>query len=293
MTAQSRNPAPIYHAPRRAAEQMLTRDEEFQLARAWHDHGDISARNRLVESHTAFAIKHARKFMGTGADVQDLSQEAAIGLMKAADRFDPDLGWLFSTYALWWVKASLRDYAITNHSIVRIPNGIYRKMFFSLRKTYEIVANQIRASGEVGDPLQVRIMAAEKLGIPLADIERFEGGILQKDASLHAKIGDEEGGSEWIDMIRDDGVNTEAMFIRDETEELRGAAIEEALALLTDRERIIVMKRRLSEDGNATLEVLGQEMGVTKERIRQIEIIAFKKMKRHILSKYGKKSLID
>ncbi|MFG6082857.1 sigma-70 family RNA polymerase sigma factor [Paracoccus litorisediminis] len=293
MTKSGRETAKTYPVPRRANEAMLTREEECRLARAWRDEGDVTSRNRLVESHRAFAIKHARKFMGTGVDVEDLSQEAVIGLMKAADRFDPDLGWLFSTYALWWVKASLRDYAITNHSIVRIPNGIYRKMFFSLRKTYEIVANQLRASGEAGDPLQVRMMAAEKLGIPLSDIERFEGGILQKDASLHAKIGDEEGSSEWIDMIRDDSANTEAIFIRDETEEMRGAAIAEALDLLTDREKKIVIRRRLSEDDNATLEVLGQEMGVTKERIRQIEIIAFKKMKRHILSKYGKKSLID
>lgn len=272
---------------------MLTREEERDLATAWQQHGDVQARNRLVESHRAFAIKHARKFMGTGADVEDLSQEATIGLMKAADKFKPELGWLFSTYALWWVKAALRDYAITNHSIVRIPNGLYRKMFFSLRKTYEIVANELRAQGEQADPLQVRMLAAERLGIPLEEIERFEGGILQKDASLQAKIGDDEGSSEWIDMLQDESANTEHLFLRDEMDEIQKRAVQEALASLTEREREIVTRRRLSEDDNATLEVLGQGIGVTKERVRQVEIIAFKKMKRHLMAAYGKKALLD
>lgn len=272
---------------------MLSREDERRLAIAWREHGDVRARNRLVEAHHAFAVKQARKFLGTGAEVDDLSQEAHIGLIKACDLFNPELGWLFSTYALWWVKAALRDYAINNHSIVRIPNGIYRKMFFSLRKTYEIVANKMRAEGLTPDPLQIRMRAAEELGIPLSDIERFEGGIMHRDASLHAKIGDEEGSSEWIDMIQDESANTEAGFLTDEVEMMRDKAVLDALSILTPRECAIVQRRRLSDGDGATLEVLGNEMGVTKERIRQIEIIAFKKMKRHILAKYGKKSLLD
>lgn len=278
-------------SPARAG--MLSRDDERRLANAWREQGNVEARNKLVQAHHAFAVKQARKFLGTGADVDDLSQEAHIGLIKACDLFNPELGWLFSTYALWWVKAALRDFAINNHTMVRIPNGTYRKMFFSLRKTYEIVGNKMRAEGLTPDPLQIRMRAAEELGIPLSDIERFEGGIMHRDASLHAKIGDEEGSSEWIDMIQDESANTEASYLTDEVEMMRDKAVLDALSVLTDREREIVQRRRLADSDGATLEVLGNEMGVTKERIRQIEIIAFKKMKRYILANYGKKHLLD
>jgi len=264
--------------------QMLERDEEVRLARLWREEQDISARNALVAAHLPLALKQAFKLRRGEAQTDDLLQEATMGLMTAAEKFDPDLGWRFATYAQWWVKAALQDYAIRNKSIVRVTgSGAQRRLFFSLRKTMTQIEQQMLARGETPEPGKVRIAAAEYLGITRAEFESIEGRVMASDASLNArKTTDGEEGTELQDRLADDAPGPEALLLRKSEEARHLDVLSDAMKSLNDRERLVIEARRLRDDDGETLHILSDRLGVSRERVRQIEVEALRKLRRAI-----------
>lgn len=263
---------------------MLDREEEVHLARLWRDDGDVSARNALVAAHLPLAMRQASKLRRGETQSDDLLQEATLGLMTAAEKFDPDLGWRFATYALWWVRASIQDYTIRNKSIVKVTgSGAQRRIFFSLRKTMNQIEQQMMARGENPEPGKVRVAAAEYLGITRAEFESVEGRILASDASLNARrsIGEDEG-SEMQDRLADDAPGPEAQLLRKSEAARHADVIASAMESLSERERIVIQARRLQDDEHDTLHVLSDRLGVSRERVRQIEVEGLRKMKRAI-----------
>jgi RNA polymerase sigma-32 factor len=257
--------------------ELLDAETEQRLARAWRDQRDEAALHRLIQAYMRLAISLAAKFRRYGAPMNDLIQEASLGLMKAADKFDPDRGVRFSTYAVWWIKASVQDYVMRNWSLVRTGSTSSQKaLFFNLRRV------QARLSRETGlDPAQLHEAVAREVGVPLADVQMMEGRLAGMDYSLNALQSTDEDGREWIDALEDEGPQAaervEAAHDMARLKEWLG----QALQGLNDRERFIVTERRLREEGR-TLEDLGAELGLSKERVRQLESGAYAKMRRQL-----------
>lgn len=263
---------------------MLDREEEVHLAKLWRDQGNISARNTLVAAHLPLAMRQASKMRRGETQNDDLLQEATLGLMTAAEKFDPDLGWRFATYALWWVRAAIQDYTIRNKSIVKVTgSGAQRRIFFSLKKTMAQIEQQMMARGETPDSGKVRIAAAEYLGITRAEFDSVEGRIMASDASLNARpsTSDDEG-SEMQDRLADDAPGPEAQLLRKSEAAHHAELISSAMETLNERERIVIKARRLQDDEHDTLHVLADRLGVSRERVRQIEVEGMRKLKRAI-----------
>jgi RNA polymerase sigma-32 factor len=214
--------------------------------------------------------------------MNDLIQEASLGLMKAADKFDPDRGVRFSTYAVWWIKASIQDYVMRNWSMVRTGSTSSQKaLFFNLRRVQAKLEREASQRGETLDQHQLRQMVAVEVGVPVHDVEMMEGRLSGSDYSLNATQSADEDGREWIDALEDDGVQAaEAVEGAHDTDRLRDWLIN-ALQGLNPRERYIVAERKLKDEGR-TLESLGEELGLSKERVRQLEAAAFAKMRRSL-----------
>ena len=265
----------------RAAE-LLDAETEAALARAWRDHGDTAALHRLVTAYMRLAISMAAKFRRYGAPMNDLIQEASLGLMKAAEKFDPDRGVRFSTYAVWWIKASIQDYVMRNWSLVRTGSTSGQKaLFFNLRRVQAKLAREAEAAGETLDDHQLREKVAQEVGVTLAEVQMMEGRLAGMDASLNAPQASDDEGREWIDILEDDAPqSSEIVEIAHDRAALRGW-LAGALGSLNARERYIVAERRL-RDAPRTLESLGAEMGLSKERIRQLEAAAYGKLRRHL-----------
>jgi RNA polymerase sigma-32 factor len=226
----------------------------------------------------------ASKFRRYGAPMNDLIQEAGLGLMKAADKFDPDRGVRFSTYAVWWIKASIQDYVMRNWSMVRTGSTSSQKsLFFNLRRVQARLEREAQARGEELDRHQMRQMISTEIGVPLHDVEMMEGRLSGSDFSLNATQSSEDEGREWIDTIEDEG-HQAADIVENahDTAALRNWLLE-ALGALNDRERFIVRERKLRDDPR-TLESLGEELGLSKERVRQLEAAAFAKMRKKLES---------
>jgi len=202
--------------------------------------------------------------------------------MKAADKFDPDRGVRFSTYAVWWIKASIQDYVMRNWSMVRTGSTSSQKsLFFNMRRVQARLEREALARGEELDRHQMRQMIAMEIGVPLADVEMMEGRLSGSDFSLNATQSSEDEGREWIDTIEDDGVRaSEIVETEHDTKALR-AWLVEALNALNERERFIITERKL-RDTPRTLESLGEELGLSKERVRQLEAAAFQKMRKRL-----------
>lgn len=265
--------------------ELLDAETEVQLARAWRDRRDEQALHRLITAYMRLAISMAARFRRYGAPMSDLIQEASLGLMKAADKFDPERGVRFSTYAVWWIKAGVQDYVMRNWSMVRTGSTSSQKsLFFNLRR---VQARLEREAAELGAPLDqstLRQRVAEELGVPVADVEMMEGRLSGSDYSLNAMQGMDEDGREWIDALEDDSVQAaEAVEVAHDADLLRGW-LARALLGLNPRERYIVAERKLKGEGR-TLESLGAELGLSKERIRQLEASAFAKMRRSLESR--------
>ncbi|MEM1302907.1 MAG: RNA polymerase factor sigma-32, partial [Pseudomonadota bacterium] len=228
------------------------------------------------------AISMAAKFKRYGAPMNDLIQEAGLGLMKAADKFDPDRGVRFSTYAVWWIKASIQDYVMRNWSMVRTGSTSSQKsLFFNMRRVQARLEREAAASGEALDKHQMRQMIATEVGVPLHDVEMMEGRLAGSDFSLNATQSVEDEGREWIDALEDDSEQAaERVEAEHDTETLRGWLVT-ALSALNEREQFIVRERKLREDPR-TLESLGNELGLSKERVRQLEAAAFGKMRKSL-----------
>ena len=230
------------------------------------------------------AISMAAKFKRYGAPMNDLIQEAGLGLMKAADKFDPDRGVRFSTYAVWWIKASIQDYVMRNWSMVRTGSTSSQKsLFFNMRRVQARLEREAAAAGQTLDRHQLRQMISTEVGVPLADVEMMEGRLSGSDYSLNATQSVEDEGREWIDALEDNSAQaSEIVEDRHDTDRLRDWLIA-AMGALNERERFIVRERKLRDDSR-TLESLGNELGLSKERVRQLEAAAFAKMRKSLES---------
>ena len=251
---------------------MLKPDEEYMLAKSWREHGDRDAAHRLVTSHLRLVAKIAMGYRGYGLPISEVVSEGNVGLMQAVKRFEPDRGFRLATYAMWWIKASIQEYILRSWSLVKMgTTANQKKLFFNLRKA----KSQISALDE-GDlrPDQVSEIAT-RLGVTeqdVIDMNRRLGG----DSSLNAPLR-EEGEGEWQDWLVDDSASQESILVDQEEGQNRTRALREALGVLNERERRIFEARRLAEDP-ITLEELSGEFGVSRERVRQIEVRAFEKV---------------
>jgi RNA polymerase sigma-32 factor len=253
---------------------MLEPQEEFMLAKRWQQHGDTEAAHKLVTSHLRLVTRIAMGYRGYGLPIGEVISEGNVGLMQAVKRFEPDKGFRLATYAMWWIRASIQEYILRSWSLVKMgTTAAQKKLFFNLRR----MKGQIKALEE-GDlrPDQVKQIAT-KLGVPEDDVinmNRRLGG----DASLNAPVrADAEGGGEWQDWLVDDTPDQEERLVESEELSHRRKYLANALSSLNDREKRIFEARRLAEDP-ATLEDLSEEFGVSRERIRQIEVRAFEKV---------------
>lgn len=265
-------------------EPMLERGHELDLARRWRDKGDQKALHELVKSYMRLVIAMASRFRHYGLPVGDLIQEGNIGLMQAAERFDPGREVRFSTYATWWIRSAIQDYILRNWSIVRTGTTASQKsLFFNLRRLRaKIEAGQHRQNlGEEG-----RNAIAKELDVSVKDVTEMEGRLSGNDHSLNAPIG-ETGEDEWQSLLADTRATPEAIVIGMKDGQTRSKWLGAALSELSDRERRIITERHLAEDV-VTLEDLGKELGVSKERVRQLEARAMDKIKasmnRHVSS---------
>lgn len=264
--------------------ELLDAETELRLAYAWRDQRDEQALHRLITAYMRLAISMAAKFRRYGAPMNDLIQEASLGLMKAADKFDPDRGVRFSTYAVWWIKASIQDYVMRNWSMVRTGSTSSQKsLFFNLRRVQAKLEREAAQRGESLDGHQLREMIAREVGVPLGDVEMMEGRLSGSDYSLNATQSSEDEGREWIDALEDENDQAaERVEEAHDSAHLRTWLIK-AMQSLNERERFIVTERKL-RDSARTLESLGEELGLSKERVRQLEAAAFAKMRRSLES---------
>ena len=260
--------------------ELLDAETELRLAYAWRDERCEESLHRLVTAYMRLAISMAAKFKRYGAPMNDLIQEAGLGLMKAADKFDPDRGVRFSTYAVWWIKASIQDHVMRNWSMVRTGSTSSQKsLFFNMRRVQARLEREAMKTGETLDKHQLRQMIATEVGVPLHDVEMMEGRLAGSDYSLNTTQSAEDEGREWIDTLEDDGEQAEHIVEHShDTAQLREWLIA-SMNALNDRERFIVRERKLREDPR-TLESLGTELGLSKERVRQLEAAAFGKMRK-------------
>lgn len=255
--------------------ELLDAETESQLARAWRDERDQAALNRLIHAYMRLAISMAAKFRRYGTAMNDLIQTASLGLMKAADKFDPDRGVRFSTYAVWWVKAELQEHVMRDWSLVRTGSTSGQKtLFFNLARVRSRLDRELGQPG----PVALRAAVAAELGVSLGDVEMMEARLSGGDFSLNAVQAGEGEGREWVDLLEDDAPRpAETVEAAHDLEILRGW-LSDALNGLSPRERLIVTERQLRAPGR-TLESLGQELGLSKERVRQIEAAAHGKLR--------------
>jgi RNA polymerase sigma-32 factor len=246
---------------------LLTPQEEIELATRWREYGDRNATDRLVTTHLRLVFRIAAGYRGYGLPVGEIISEGNVGLMQAVRRFDPDKGFRLATYAMWWIRASIQEYVLRSWSLVRIGTTVRQKrLFFNLRRAKSRIS-----ALEDGDlrPEQVTVIARRLLVSEddVIQMNRRLGG----DASLNAPIGEDGDSGDWQDWLVDNALSQERMLIETEKLDSRRAALREALAVLNDRERRIFIARHLVDEP-ATLEVLAQEFGISRERVRQIEV---------------------
>jgi RNA polymerase sigma-32 factor len=256
---------------------ILKPEEEYALAKRWRAHGDREAADKLITSHLRLVAKIAMGYRGYGLPVSDLISEGSVGLMQAVKRFEPERGVRLVTYAIWWIKASIQEYILRSWSLVKMgTTASQKKLFFNLRKA----KSKISALNE-GDlrPDQVGLIA-KSLGVSkqdVVDMNRRLGG----DASLNTPLRDDGNSGEWQDWLADDSESQESVTAESDELDNRRNALSKALTLLRERERRIFEARRLA-DNPLTLEELAEEFGVSRERIRQIEMHAFEKVQRAV-----------
>ena len=254
---------------------MLEPQEEYMLAKAWREHGDTESAHRLVTSHLRLVAKIAMGYRGYGLPLGELISEGNVGMMQAVKRFEPERGFRLATYAMWWIRAAIQEYILHSWSLVKMgTTAAQKKLFFNLRK----IKGQIQAIDE-GDlsPEQVKVIA-DRLGVPEDDVVSMNRRLAAPDHSLNAPLR-AEGEGEWQDWLVDDRDNQEAELGQREESTQRMRLLKEAMKGLNERERHILTRRRL-QDEPATLEDLSQEYGISRERVRQIEVRAFDKLQK-------------
>jgi|SRR6516164_2029527 len=253
---------------------LLERDQEQELARRWQEQRDQRASDALVTSHLRLAAKVARRYKGYGLPLADIIAEANLGLVIAASRFEPDHGSRFSTYALWWIKATIHDYILRSWSLVKIgTTTAQRKLFFRLRREVQKLAN-----GTTGLTPEIAAAVAQNLEVTPRDVIEMDCR-LAGDLSMNTPVSNDGGTIEWGDTLVDQAQDSEAIVAEYDESTRQESALNAALHLLTERERRVFEARRLTEDP-PTLEQLGHELSISSERVRQIETRAFAKVKR-------------
>lgn len=259
--------------------EMLDAETELKLAYAWRDDRCEQSLHRLINAYMRLAISQASKFKRYGVPMNDLIQEAGLGLMKAAEKFDPDRGVRFSTYAVWWIKASVQEHVMRNWSMVRTGSTSPQKsLFFNMRRIQARLERDANNADQTLDKHQIQQLIAQDLGVPLHDVEMMDGRLSGSDFSLNATQSTEDEGREWIDTLEDSSEQAaETVEFEHDQEALRTWLVQ-AMGALSEREKYIVRERKLIEVPR-TLESLGGELKLSKERIRQIEAAAFKKMR--------------
>jgi RNA polymerase sigma-32 factor len=266
--------------------EMLDADTELALARAWRNSGDERALHRLVNAYMRLAISMAAKYRRYGAPMPDLIQEAGVGLMKAAEKFDPDRGVRFSTYAVWWIKASIQDYVMRNWSMVRTGSTSSQKaLFFNLRRVRARLEREAGANGVALDSQRLREMIAAEVGVPLRDVEMMDARLAGADFSLNALQAGEDG-REWLETLEDEAPQASETVSHSSDMQRAREWLADALGSLNARERMIIVERKLRDEPR-TLESLGQELGLSKERIRQLEAQALNKLRKRLESVTG------
>ncbi len=258
---------------------LLEPEEEYMLAQRWRDHGDTEAAHKLVTSHLRLVAKMAMKYRGYGLPMADLVSEGNIGLMKAVKKFEPERGFRLSTYAMWWIRAAITEYILRSWSMVKLGTiAAQKKLFFSLRK----LKNKLRImdSGELKPDDVTKL--ARAMDVPEKEIIDMNRRLAARDVSLNTPLSDDEG-IEFQDTLVDSKPSPEALTGEGEELGLRRRYLEQALVTLPERERHIFTERRLTDDP-LTLEELGKHYGVSRERIRQLEVRAFDKVKAAVVS---------
>ena len=259
---------------------MLEPQDEYMLAKRWREHGDRDAAHKLVTSHLRLVAKIAMGYRGYGLPISEVISEGNVGLMQAVKRFEPEKGFRLATYAMWWIKAAIQEYILRSWSLVKMgTTANQKKLFFNLRKAKSKIS-----ALEEGDlrPDQVKLIA-KRLGVTeqdVIDMNRRLGG----DVSLNAPIREDGDSGEWQDWLVDDVSDQETRLAESEESDNRRKALGDALSVLNERERRIFEARRLADDP-ITLEDLAAEFGVSRERVRQIEVRAFEKVQRAVKSR--------
>ena len=257
---------------------MLEPQQEYMLAKAYLEHDDSDAAHKLVTSHLRLVAKIAMGYRGYGLPISEVISEGNVGLMQAVKRFDPEKGFRLATYAMWWIKAAIQEYILRSWSLVKLGTTANQKrLFFNLRK----VKSSIQALDD-GDlrPDQVTQIAT-KLNVPEADVISMNRR-LSGDSSLNAPIRQEADSGEWQDWLVDESVNAEEVLAENEEMDNRRGLLKNAMGVLNDREKRIFEQRRLAEEP-MTLEALSEEFGVSRERVRQIEVRAFEKVQKAVV----------
>ncbi|HEX3917558.1 MAG TPA: RNA polymerase sigma factor RpoH [Caulobacteraceae bacterium] len=256
---------------------MLAPEEEFMLAKSWREHEDTEAAHKLVTSHLRLVAKIAMGYRGYGLPLNELISEGNVGMMQAVKRFDPDRGFRLATYAMWWIRAAIQEYILHSWSLVKMgTTAAQKKLFFNLRK----LKGQLQAV-EDGDlsPENLKKIATE-LDVPEADVISMNRRLASPDHSLNAPLrSDSEG--EWQDWLVDETESQETKLGERQELGLRRDLLEKAMTHLNERERHILGERRL-KDNPTTLEDLSQQYGISRERVRQIEVRAFEKLQKAI-----------
>jgi RNA polymerase sigma-32 factor len=269
---------------------MLAAEDEYNLAKDWLDKNNTKSAHKLVTSHLRLVAKIAMGYRGYGLPVADLIAEGNIGMMHAVKKFDPEKGFRLATYAMWWIKAAIQEFVLRSWSQVKIgTTASQKKLFFNLRK----IKSKINAL-EDGDlsPKQVTHIA-ETLDVSENDVVSMNRRMLGGDHSLNAQMNRNDGEeTEWQDLLTDDRENQETLFAKHEEKTIKNKLMIDALNLLKNREKDIIIKRRLTDEPK-TLEDLSQEYKVSRERIRQIETRAFEKLQEAMKLKARELKLID
>ena len=256
---------------------MLEQQQEYMLAKSWREHGEVDAAHQLVTSHLRLVAKIAMGYRGYGLPVSELISEGNVGMMQAVKRFDPERGFRLATYAMWWIRAAIQEYILHSWSLVKMgTTAAQKKLFFNLRK----LKGQLQAIEE-GDlaPENVKKIA-ETLDVPEDDVVQMNRRLAAPDHSLNAPLRI-DGDGEWQDWLVDETDDQETTLAESEELRKRRALLTAAMQTLNERERHILQERRLRDDPT-TLEDLSQEYGISRERVRQIEVRAFEKLQKAI-----------
>ena len=256
---------------------MLEPQEEFMLAKSWREHGDRDAAHQLVTSHLRLVARIAMGYRGYGLPVGEVISEGNVGLMQAVKRFEPEKGFRLATYAMWWIKAAIQEYILRSWSLVKMgTTANQKKLFFNLRKT----KGKIHALQDGDLPKEVVADIATRLNVPESDVVAMNRRMSGPDSSLNMFVS-EEGEGEWQDRLVDESEDQESALANEEEFEQRHFMLEHAMAGLNDRERDIIVERRLS-DSPVTLDALSRRYRISRERVRQIEVRAFEKLQKAV-----------